>query len=116
MTRSVDPRDISGGDWELFEVTPQFRRSRLWISDTQYIMRTEFLADDELIKANQEEFNDSIGKRWGDGRVAARIPLNVLFSEKSQIAEKAKEGDKDHLKWWLNSEAARPYRTFKGSV
>jgi hypothetical protein len=116
MIRSPDPRDIHGGDWEVFEVTPEYRRSRLWISETQYICRTEYLGDEELISQNQQEYNDSIGKRWGDGKVAARIPLNVLFSKASQITEKAKEGDKDHLKWWLNSEAARPYRTFKGVI
>lgn len=116
MTRSPDPRDIHGGDWEVFEITPEYRRSRLWISEDQYIQRTEFLADEQLIADNQQHFNDSIGRRWGDGQVAARIPLNVLFSSKSQIVEKAKEGDRDHLKWFLNSEACRPYRTFKGTV
>lgn len=116
MTRLVDPRNVESGDWELFEVTPEYRRSRLWISDTQYIVRTEFLGDDELIESNKQDFNDSEGKRWGDGQVAARIPLNVLFSSKSQLAEKAKEGDRDHLRWWLNSDAARPYRTFKGRI
>ena len=116
MTRSPDPLDIHGGDWEVFEVTPEYRRSRLWISEDQYIQRTEFLADEQLIADNQQHFNDSIGRRWGDGQVAARIPLNVLFSSQSQLSQKAAEGDRDHLKWWLNSEAARPYRTFKGVV
>jgi len=116
MIRSPDPRDIHGGDWEVFEVKPEYRRSRLWVSEDQYIQRTEFLADEQLIADNQQHFNDSIGRRWGDGQVAARIPLNVLFSSKSQIVEKAQQGDRDHLKWFLNSEACRPYRTFKGTV
>lgn len=116
MTRLVDPRNVDSGDWELFEVTPEYRRFRLWISDTQYIVRTEFLADDALIESNKQDFDDSQGKRWGNGQVAARIPLNVLFSTKSELAKRAKEGDREHLKWWLNSESARPYRTFKGRI
>lgn len=116
MTRSVDPRDIHGGDWEVFEITPEYRRSRLWISDTQYIQRTEYLANDTLLEANRQDFNDSETKKWGDGQIAARIPLNIFYSAEHQIAEKLREGDKDHAKWWLNSEKGRPFRSFKGTV
>jgi hypothetical protein len=40
----------------------------------------------------------------------------VLYSSQHQIMEKIKEGDRDHFRWWLNSEHARPYRTFKGRI
>lgn len=116
MTRLVDPKDIHGGDWQVVEVTPTYRRSEMHIGNGQFIQRTEFLADEELVAMNKQEYDDSHGKRWGDGRVVARIPLNVLFSSASQISQKAKEGDKEHLKWWLNSETARPFRTFKGRI
>ncbi len=98
----------------MFEVTPFYRRSRLWLDDTRHIVRTEYLADEELLEANKEAFNASAGKRWGDGQVAARIPLNVFFQ--SDIARKIREGDRDHLKWWLDRDEAKPYRTFKGRI
>lgn len=78
--------------------------------------RTQYLADDDLQALNKHDFSESEGKRWGDGKVVARVPLNVLFDPKHQIAEKQKEGDRDHMKWWLDSEAAKPFRTFKGRI
>ena len=79
-----------------------------------YFRKTENLAESALLEANKQAYNDSEGKRWGDGQVAARVPLNVLYQ--GELAKKIKEGDRDHMRWWLNHEQARPYRTFKGRV
>jgi hypothetical protein len=108
------PRDDAA--WEVFEVTPGFRRSRLWLDDTQYIVRTEYLAEDTLIESNRQSFDESQGKRFGDGKVVARIPLNVLYAPKSEVAKKLKEGDSEHLKWWLNRDEGRPWRRFRGNL
>jgi hypothetical protein len=117
MTLSLDPSKIPDSAWQLFEVTPEYRRYRVIIDENgSYAQKTEFIADDKLVADNQQEFNDSYGKRFGDGRVVARIPLNVLYGQQSQITQKMREGDEDHLKWWLNSEAARPFRTFRGHI
>lgn len=113
----IDPSKIPDSAWELYEVTPLYRRFMCVIDDKGSIaIKTEFLADDKLIADNQQEFNDSYGKRFGDGKVVARIPLNVLFSQQSEISKKLKEGDDDHIKWFLNSEQGRPYRTFRGVI
>lgn len=80
------------------------------------VWRTQYLADADLQALNTHEFNESEGKRWGDGKVVARVPLNVLLDPKHEIAAKKREGDRDHLKWWLDSEAAKPFRTFKGRI
>lgn len=116
MNSPLDPRDIHGRDWEVFEVTPEYRRSRLWLDDKSYIVRTEYLGEEELIALNQQELAESEGKRFGDGKVVARVPLNMLFGNETEIAAKLREGDRDHLRWWLNSEKARPFRTFRGRV
>jgi hypothetical protein len=108
------PRDDA--DWEVFEVTPEYRRSRLWIDDKSYIQKTEYLAEDLLIESNREAFNDSQGKRFGDGKIVGRIPMNILYGSNSEVAKKLKEGDSDHLKWWLNGEAGRPWRRFRGRL
>lgn len=109
----VDVRDIHGGKWELYESTPEFRRWRMEIEPGKFIIRTDYLANDELVADNQDAFNDSIGRRWGDGKVAARIPLNVFYQK---LAPYIRGGDRDHMKWFLNRDEARPWRTFKGRV
>lgn len=87
-------------------------------------MRTEFLADEELQKLNTEERNSRDGKRWSAGAGSekggnvplirvGRIPMNKLLME---IAPKMREGDKDHLKWWLNREQNAPFRTRSGKL
>lgn len=115
MTQSLD-FNADTAAWELYEVTPAYRRWIAPIDGTRYVMKTEYLADDELVTQNQRDLHDSQGKRFGDGQVVARIPLNILYSSQSQIMEKLREGDKDHVKWFLNSEAGRPYRCFRGKV
>lgn len=116
MTQLLDLRNIDSADWELEEVTSHYRRWLLPLGDGKFIRKTEYLGDAELISQNKQEYDDSDGKRWGDGQVVARVPLNKLYGSQDQIMEKLREGDRDHLKWWLNSEAARPYRTFKGRI
>lgn len=117
-SRKIDPTQIRADspDWEVFEVTPHYRRSRLWIDADSYIQKTEWLMEETLIDHNQERLKASEGKKWGDGRVVARIPMNVLYGSENQLAEKVKEGDREHLDWWLNSERAKPWRTFKGKI
>ena len=78
--------------------------------------KTENLIEAELIARNRESFNDSHGKRFKDDAMGTKIastPLNVFYRD---IAPRLKEGDDDYLKWWLNHENNRPYRTFRGRV
>jgi hypothetical protein len=115
MPSRREPRD-GDGSWEVFEVTPEYRRSRLWIDDKSYVQRTEYLAEAALIESNRQAFDESEGKRFGDGRIVARIPLNVLYGSTSEIAAKLKQGDQDHLKWFLNRDEGRPWRRFRGRL
>lgn len=113
MIRSPDYENL---EWEFLRETPT---NRYWIAmlpDGKSVIKTEFLADSELIEDNRRLLNESEGKSWGDGQVVGRIPLNVLYSSQHQIMEKLREGDRDHIRWWLNSDHALPYRTFKGRI
>ena len=112
----IQSPDFEKLEWEFLRETPT---NRYWIAmlpDGRSVIKTEYLADAQLIEENRFLFNESEGQRWGDGQIVGRIPLNVLYSSQHQIAEKLREGDRDHIRWWLNSEHARPYRTFKGRV
>jgi len=115
----LDLQQLPEGSWTPFEWTDDYVRSFTVVNvggTPVRAERTQYLADDLLQKANTQEYNESDGKRWGDGKVVARVPLNVLFDPKNQLAEKIKEGDRDHMSWWLNSEQARPFRTFRGRM
>lgn len=109
-----DPAKLTGeAAWEVYEVTPEYRRSRVEMEPGKFIIRTEFFADETLIANNQQAYNDSHGKRWGEGQVVARVPLNKLYQD---VIPHIKDGDKDFVKWWLNRDEAKPFRTFKGRV
>lgn len=115
MPTIFDPQQINADSaaWELYEVGNGFRRFRLELEPGKFIIRTEYLADDELIADNKRLYDESLTQRFGDGKVVARIPLNKFFSE---LGSKIKEGDEEHLRWWLNRDQARPYRTFRGKL
>lgn len=109
---TIDPSTIrDGGDWEVYEITPTVRRSRLWMSEDSFIIRTEYLEEDVLVEQNRQSFDESSSKRFGDGRVVARIPMNKLYSDFA-----GKWTDDDFTKWWLNNPDNRAFRTFRGKV
>lgn len=123
MTLKIDPDRVNIPDdaWKLVEVTEDFMRyeaplERLATGDVVYVRKTVPRGLDALLEDNKQALNDSYGKRFGDGQIVGRIPLNVLFDPKLQITEKIREGDRDHIKWFLNSEAALPFRRFRGRV
>lgn len=114
---TINPENIrTGGSWEVFEVTSDYRRSRMWIDDNSYIVRTEYLGDEILQGVNSELRDASKGVRTGDYTHVGSIPLNVLYNPKFQIAEKLQQDDKDYLKWFLNSEHGAPWKTWWGKL
>lgn len=118
MTQSVDPKRIPDDAWELVEMTPSYKRYVCMIDDQgSFATKTEYLANDALIAANQERFDDSIGRRFGEGgQVVARIPMNVLYGSEHELNKKMVEGDWDHMRWWLNRDEAKPFRTWKAQI
>lgn len=67
----------------------------------------------QIIEANTEDLNNSIGKRWGDGQRTASVPLEVY---NQFLAEAKKQGDKAFIKRWLNDSDNAKFRTFGGRV
>lgn len=123
MNTRIDPERVNIRDdaWELVEVTEDFVRHRAPMEryadgNVLYVYRTTPRGLTALLEDNKRSLNDSDGKRFGDGQIVASIPLNVLFDPKMQIAEKLREGDSDHLKWWLNKrDDAKPFKRFRGT-
>lgn len=121
MPTQPDYSAIPDGDWHVVEVTDDYIRSEAWLDTdkTTKVQRTQYLADDLLQRANAQEYEDSEGLRFADrdvgalGTMVARVPLNVFFD---QLGDGVRSGDRDHLDWWLNQEANKPFRTFKGKI
>ena len=123
MEVRIDPERVNIPDdaWELVEVTDDYIRHRAVVErypdgTVLHVYRTTPRGLTAFLEANKRAYDDSQGKRFGDGKVVASIPLNVLFDPNSQLAQKMREGDEEHLKWWLNkSEHARPFKRFRGT-
>ena len=110
----LDPKLVRDDlDWQLYEATPEYRRYAADDGNGNMVIKTEYLGDEALLEQNRQAYNDSYGQRFGDGKVVASIPLNVYFRT---IAPRLAEGDLDYVKWFLNSEQGRPYRSFRGKV
>jgi len=128
ISTRIDPEQINIPDdaWELFEVSEDFVTHRAELERfpngyVAYVYRKQPRGLSALLEANKREFDESHSKRFGGDKGAlankvASIPLNVLFDPANQIAAKLKEGDREHLKWWLDREEAKPFRTFRGRL
>lgn len=111
----IDYARIPESAWEFAGFTPDglARIDICWIDRENgiFAQRKINLVEPELLEMNRQEYDASQTKRFGDGRVVARVPLNVFFRD---FAARLKEGDTDFNKWWLNHSENRPYRTFRG--
>jgi len=108
---SHDPLE---GKWVLVESTPARRVYELDMGDGQVVVKTEYLADQELFDLNAARRAENAGRKWGDGAVAGSVPMNLYFA--SGLAEANRQGDKAFIKrWWNDADHAR-FRTKEGKV
>lgn len=108
----LDPRN-SGG-WVLVDDTPDFRRYELELEDGTVIRRTEHKKTEAMLALNQRQHNDSLGQRFGDGKVVGRVPLNLFYA--SGLAEASRQGDTTWIKRFWNDPDNAKFRTFRGKV
>lgn len=120
MPSLPDPSRIPDHLWEFEKFSDDGLRKQYvyWIDKANGLgfRKTENLAEDQLLAQNRESLNDSYGKRFRDdpvGTKVASVPLNVFYRD---FGSRMKDGDTDFMKWWLNHEQNRPYRTFRGKV
>lgn len=88
------------------------------------VLKKEFLADEALQTLNAEERSVRDAKPWSAGAGSdkggnvpmvrvGRIPLTKLFAD---LADKMREGDSEHLRWWYNRPENQPFRTRSGKL
>lgn len=120
MTSLPDPSRIPDELWEFEGLSSDGLRRHYvyWIDKENGLgfRKTENLVEEELLASNQDSLNDSHGKRFRDDPIGTKIastPLNIFYRD---IAPRLKDGDEDFMRWWLNRDQNRPYRTFRGRV
>ena len=123
-----DSIHISDDAWELVEVTEDYVRDRAVLErfadgHVSYVYRKRPRGLMGLLEANKRSLDDSETQKTpfaGDehvlGTKISSIPLNEFFAARNQIAEKIREGDRDHLRWFLNRDTSQPWKTFRGKV
>jgi hypothetical protein len=79
---------------------------------THIAVRTIYPSDD-LMDLNAERRAENAGKKWGDGAVAASVPLNFYFQH---MAEARQNGDSKYIKKLLNDSDFSKFRTKEGKL
>lgn len=120
---SDDCRNVS---WRLVEQTEDYRRyigtGTHPVSGQEItVQKTEYLAEDALIKRNTYERNEADGRRWTQGAGSDKngvplvkvgsVPLNKLYAD-----FRGRFDDRDFAKWWLERDENQPFRTRRGSL
>jgi hypothetical protein len=96
------------------KIVKQYPDKVIWMHETEegVIYCTQKLVD-PIIEANKERFNESNGKRWGDGQLVADIPENIYFDK---LLPAKLQGDDAYIKRFLNDKDNEAFRTFKGTL
>lgn len=106
------------GDWKFLDRNPVtgIVRYVLDMGDGTSVMRTEYPYTEELLAINAESQVNNLNTRWGDGKVVASIPMNVLFNAEMGLSEAISEGDDAFLNKWLNNSDHSKFRTRGGRL
>jgi len=109
---AFDPVDPPAG-WRLVEYNESYCRYEFDAGDWT-IQKTEYREATRLLEENRRMFNDSSGRRWGDGDVIGSVPMPEYF--RSGLAEANKQGDREFQRKWWNNPDNRKWRKREGSL
>ena len=129
MTIKLTEADVSNVTWRVVETTPLYRLSLGHgthpVTGIEFtVERKEYLAENALLGLNAERRNNTANKRWSAGMGSDKggnvpmvhvgsVPMNKFFAE---CADGVRTGDTDHLKWFLNRDENKPFRTRDGAL
>ena len=128
-TIKLTEADVQNCSWTFLDESDGYRR---WLGKGTHpvtgvpieVIKTETLFDQAVQDLNAEERNARDARRWSAGAGSekggnvpmirvGRIPLHTFLAD---LAPKMREGDKDHLRWFLNSDENQPFRTTSGRL
>lgn len=100
--------------WQLVEddTVRGLRRYRLDMGD-YIIQRTEHYRTQALLDNNAQERADMAGQRWGDGKLVARIPINLAWKE---LIPALIDNDERYVAKWLNDSDHSRFRIKEGKL
>lgn len=105
------------GDWRLIEYDPHTQISEWWLlhdDQKSFTIRRIQHNTQAILNANREERNDNAGRRWGDCRKVATIPL--IYFDKLGLNQAMTNGDGAYLRKILNDGDFANFRTFDGRI
>jgi hypothetical protein len=107
--------EVYDGEWQLLSYDPEagVRKWLMAVDENNFIVKTETLVPSLLAEENARLLADNEGKKWGEGRVFARVPLHIKFGE---LHEPTQQQDHKWLKKWYNDPDNRAWRIFPGKV
>lgn len=102
---AFDPRNPPAG-WRMVEDNAYFTRYEADLGDGRVIQRTEQKNTDVMLDDIHAAHMNWQNKRWGDGAVVGRVPLNLYYS--SGLAEANRQRDKKFIaKFWNSPDHSR---------
>ena len=108
-----DPYNPPKG-WVCIGLNESYANYECDLGNGMIIHKTENLTSEKMIEDNQRRFNESEGKRWGDGQEAGRMPLDLYF--KLGLDKANKQRDLKYQRKIWNDPDYRKFRTFKGTI
>lgn len=103
--------DIWDGDWVLFSMDTS-TGIETWYNPKEDLIRKITHAD-RIVNNNKIARQNNAGTRWGDGKIVASVPLDVLHSKLQGAIE---QGDQKYLKRFLNDSDNAAWKRREGTI
>ena len=106
---------VPGGGVRWSEYNPATGvRTTYTLSGDRLIRDTEYVHTQLLLDENAVEEKGSMNQRWGDGKIYARVPVNLAYS--GYLGEATINQDYKAVAKWMNDPDNRAFRTFGGTI
>lgn len=71
-----------------------------------------------IVERNKQSLNDNAGRRFGDGKIVASIPMIMLMQlvQRGILSPQFAVLDEKRFRAWLNDPENRHFRTFGGTI
>jgi hypothetical protein len=107
-----------GGDWRVFTAHPDIATYTLMQDIGEaFVTVTVQLDTEPLFDMNRADEAESNGKRFGDGKVVARMPMHLFYTkEGGYLGQRLAEGDRKGARRFLNDSENFRFRCFRGKL